>query len=628
MAVLDELLVRLGVDMSEAEGEVDQGAQGIENRLNGLAVAGGAAAVGLGMAFAAGLESAMDISSATTKLQNQLDLTDDEAARAGELAGDVFNAGFGESAGEVGDALSAVSSSMQQFGSVSDKEMEQLTKSALGLAKTFEWDVGMATAGAGNLIKAGLAKDGTEAMDLLAATAQKVPAAMREELPEVSKEYSEFFGQLGFTGPQMFGLLAQAAKDPTFELDKLGDAMKEFSLRLADTDAAKEPLKELKLDVGDIQELVNQGKGTQAFDQVRTALKGVEDQTERTRLQAALFGGPGEDMGNTLLNLDATAAAASTGLDDAAGAAKSVTDNMEASPAQQWDSAMRTVTGTLGEALLPALRTVSGLLSANPGLVQALVPVVLMLAAGLAVAAAAQWAMNSALLANPYTWVILAIIALVAMIVTLWQKSETFRAIVLGVWAAVRGGIESAIDGILAAVGWLGKLPGRIQGWFGDAKDWAIRKLAELLIWLNGLPGRVTKAVTGLFDGIPDSFRGAINSVIRWWNNLSFTIGGGSIMGVDIPSITLGTPNIPYLAQGGIVTRPTLAMVGEGREDEAVLPLSKLESLLNMSSGMGGRVQSAGTRLEIVVSGPDEMRRLISYIVATDGEGDVQKAFT
>jgi hypothetical protein len=35
------------------------------------------------------------------------------------------------------------------------------------------------------------------------------------------------------------------------------------------------------------------------------------------------------------------------------------------------------------------------------------------------------------------------------------------------------------------------------------------------------------------------------------------------------------------LAQGGIATGPTLAMIGEGLEQEAVLPLSKLQALLD-----------------------------------------------
>lgn len=35
-------------------------------------------------------------------------------------------------------------------------------------------------------------------------------------------------------------------------------------------------------------------------------------------------------------------------------------------------------------------------------------------------------------------------------------------------------------------------------------------------------------------------------------------------------------PKVPQLAEGGIATGPTLAMVGEGKESEAILPLSRL----------------------------------------------------
>ncbi|MEU9654188.1 hypothetical protein AB0E00_35570 [Streptomyces sp. NPDC048110] len=513
MAVLDAVLVRLGVDMSDAEAEVDRGTESITDRLGGLSGVGTAAAAGLGAAFVTGLGAAMDISSVTTDLQSQLDLTSEEAARAGDVAGDVFSAGFGESVGEAGEAVSAVASSMHEFGSISDAEMTQLSKDALALSKTFEFDLGEATAAAGNLIKSGLAKDGTEAMDLLAATAQKVPAAMREELPALTKEYSEFFSQLGFTGPEMFGLLAQAAKDPNFELDKLGDAVKEFSLRLADTGAAKEPLKELGLDVAHIQKLVNTGQGTKAFDEVVTALKNVDDQTKRTSLQAALFGGPGEDMGRTLLNLKAGGAAAATGLDDAAGSAKEVTDRMEASPGQQFDSIMRTLSTTLGETLLPLLNRFSALLKEHPDLVRTLVPLILLLGAGLAGAAAAQWAMNSALLANPMTWVVLGVLALIAAIVLIATKTTWFQDTWDAVWGGIKTAFNATVDWLKDAFSWFGTLPGQFADWFGDVKDWSVRKLSELVSWVGGLPGRLLDELSDLASDLSGAASGAFQSM-------------------------------------------------------------------------------------------------------------------
>ncbi|WP_156722678.1 phage tail tape measure protein [Streptomyces apocyni] len=626
MAVLDELLVRLGVDMSEADDEIDRGSRRIEGRLNGLTAVGGAAAVGLGAAFVMGLESAMDITSVTDQLQNQLDLTDNEAARAGAIAGDVFADGFGGSLGEVGEALDSVASSMHEFGSISDKEMQQLTKEALALEKAFKFDVAEAAVGAGNMIKSGLAKDGAEAMDLLAATAQKLPTAMREELPVLTKEYSEFFGQLGFTGPQMMGLLAEASKNPLFEIDKLADSIKEFALRVADTDAVSEPLKELGLDVKDIQKLVNTGKGTQAFDEVNEALLKVGDQTKRTALQAELFGGPGEDIGNTLQAISEAGGAGGASLGDFAGKAGEMATAMENSPAQQFDALMRTVSTTLGEMLLPALRFVSELFKEHPGLLQVAIPLILAIAAALTVAAIAQWAMNSALLASPVTWIIVAIALIIAAIVLIATKTTWFQDLWRTVWGGIKGAAEAVgrwfsgtlmpwITGVFTGIGrGAGNMWRTIKGWWDT-----------LVSYISGIPGRISRIASGMWDGVKSAFRSAINWIIGKWNGFSFSIGGGSFMGVSIPRATISTPDIPYLADGGIVTGPTLAMIGEGREDEAVLPLSKLDQLLTAQSPAARMVQPAETRMTIGFEpgGDDLLADLLQEIIRVKFGGDV-----
>lgn len=50
----------------------------------------------------------------------------------------------------------------------------------------------------------------------------------------------------------------------------------------------------------------------------------------------------------------------------------------------------------------------------------------------------AQWAWNVALTANPIGIVVVAIGALVAGIVTAWQRSEKFRAVIMGLWGAIK----------------------------------------------------------------------------------------------------------------------------------------------------------------------------------------------
>jgi hypothetical protein len=75
----------------------------------------------------------------------------------------------------------------------------------------------------------------------------------------------------------------------------------------------------------------------------------------------------------------------------------------------------------------------------------------------------------------------------------------------------------------------------------------------------------------------------AINFIIRKWNGLEFKVPGFNVPGIGkIGGVTVGVPDIPLLATGGIVTRPTLAVVGEAGP-EAVIPLNRAGSM-----GMGG----------------------------------------
>lgn len=103
-------------------------------------------------------------------------------------------------------------------------------------------------------------------------------------------------------------------------------------------------------------------------------------------------------------------------------------------------------------------------------------------------------------------------------------------------------------------------------------KDWIVDKWNAVIGFLTGIPGRISAAVHGMFDGIKDAFRAAINWVIDHWNGLEFTLPS---VDTHIPGVgkiggwTLGTPDIPRLHGGGVVPGsigtevPILALAGE-----------------------------------------------------------------
>src|SRR5690606_23192927 len=117
-----------------------------------------------------------------------------------------------------------------------------------------------------------------------------------------------------------------------------------------------------------------------------------------------------------------------------------------------------------------------------------------------------------------------------------------------------------------------------------DLRLGILGKGQEIINTLGDVFGRAKDWVGTQFSGLADVVKGPINAAIGFinrligaWNGLTFSVGGGSFLGVSIPSLSFGTPDlptIPLLAKGGIVTRPTIAMIGEAGP-EAVVPLGR-----------------------------------------------------
>lgn len=193
-----------------------------------------------------------------------------------------------------------------------------------------------------------------------------------------------------------------------------------------------------------------------------------------------------------------------------------------------------------------------------------------------------------------------------------WAVVQAVTGFIVGALQTLAGFVQSIVGRIVAV--------GRgIWDWLWNGLEGIINfisdKINGLVSTVTGLRDSIARAASGMWDGIWQAFRGAINFIVDGWNNLSFSLPGFTIPGTDIgwSGITLDTPNIPRLAAGGIVSRPTLAMIGEAGP-EAIVPLGKgLGTTINVyvtSTGLGpdspqvARDVVAAIRSYVTLNGP------------------------
>ena len=260
--------------------------------------------------------------------------------------------------------------------------------------------------------------------------------------------------------------------------------------------------------------------------------------------------------------------------------------------------------------LLPAFTKIGNWIKNNVGLVVTLGAVIGGIAAAVFVAngALAAWAAVgavtaaiNAVMATSFSalWVAtgaVVIIAIIAALVALQVKFDIFGKAIDGikigfdaVWGAIKFVFNWAKDNwpLLLAI---------ITGPFGMAIAFVI-KFKDDIMGVFSLIYNGIKSTMGFVAGVITApFKAAFKAVAGLWNStvgaLSFSVPswvpviGGK--GFDVP-------DIPVLGDGGIVTSPTLALIGE-RGPEAVIPL-------NRAGGMGG-----GNTVTINVNGGDPMQ--------------------
>ena len=409
-----------------------------------------AGAIGAGMAFSQGWENALEKESSLDKLNAQLAATPEQAKVYGDAAGALYAGGWGESMGDVTESVDAVVSSMKGMRDASQADIEQITMYAMDLSDAFGVDVAESATTAGSMIKNGLARDGVHAMDLITGAMNQIPASLRGEVLPIMDEYGKHFQALGIDGETAMGMIVMASQDGAIGMDKIGDALKEFTIRATDMSKSTGDVYEtLGLDMETMTNQLLAGGDTaeQAMAQIVEGLSSIEDPGEQAAASLALFGTPLEDLGTDQIpNFLGLVDPMGDAFDNLDGSAAKLSDTLNDNTTTSLEQVKRSLSGMLTEAIEPMLgpvKSISDWFIATPAAATAVVTAVGGIVGVWAAwkAATIGWTVatetatvvqngfNLVMKANPIGLVITAVAALAAGLVYFFTQTETGQQI-------------------------------------------------------------------------------------------------------------------------------------------------------------------------------------------------------
>lgn len=231
----------------------------------------------------------------------------------------------------------------------------------------------------------------------------------------------------------------------------------------------------------------------------------------------------------------------------------------------------------IGKAVLMTASLIKQIFQLGIAIAQYLIYNGVMLAGAVAsgVLTAATWLLNVALLVltSPITLVILAIGALIAIGVLLYKNWDVIKAKSVDVWESV--------------------------------------KQTFINVWSS-----IASFFSGIWDGMKNIFKSSINWIVEGLNKVIRVANKIKIpewAGGDGEAL-LNLPEIPMLAKGGIVNKPTMSMIGEGGEPEMVLPLSKAKQM-GFGGGGGQTIVNNFTFKDSIVTSQRDLEDMIDKIM-------------
>lgn len=194
-------------------------------------------------------------------------------------------------------------------------------------------------------------------------------------------------------------------------------------------------------------------------------------------------------------------------------------------------------------------------------------------AIGARMAAAAQMALNAVMAMNPFILIVLAIMAVVAALIYLWNTNENFRAACIAAWEAICNAVSSAWAAIssAASAAWA-----YITGAVSSAYSFIVSVFDSIMAVAVSVWDAAVSATQSAWDSITSAVDAGVQWCIDKWNALKEALSHpidaivNFIKGGDSDAASAAGQS----ARGGIFSHPYLTWVAEAGYPEVIVPIT------------------------------------------------------
>lgn len=282
-------------DLSKVKKEMDEVKSSADNLKSAVGDAlkeATATATAIGGAVTGAIVSANGEQKALNSLQAQAGLTTEELSKYESVIDEIYKDNFGESQEDIANTLSKIK---QVTDEQNPQKLKDMAENLYTLEATFDnFDISETLRGINSLMtNMGLTAD--EAFDYIVKGAQN-GLNYSGELGDNIAEYSQIWGQAGFDAEQMFSILENGTKNGAYNLDKVNDFVKEFTISLSDG-RIEENLGSFSKGTGEIFKKWKDGKATASdvFYSVISDLKNTKNEQKALTTASTVWSALGED---------------------------------------------------------------------------------------------------------------------------------------------------------------------------------------------------------------------------------------------------------------------------------------------------------------------------------------------